>query len=156
MRNLIISAIFTLIPLSAHAEVFPLNGSYQLDFYASSGRCENDLYVHSSDVRMVLQNEPNAWGNRYRLGSFCLDRTFGEFIPVEDCTMLIETSSLTDNNRKFENVWTGITSRGTWADENRLTLSLLSDTRLQAHAVRYDQNGTVERPVYRCIYDKTN
>lgn len=160
MKEKILSAILLTLPNLALAATHPLEGDYQLDFFASAGDCVKEVFVESQasqvDTNIVQLRETS-----YPIGGYCHDRTTSGQPPVSvaDCMTYVELNTLTNNNRTFESTWSapvvtnGIGRRVVYS---RLTLNLLSDDRLQSDYVGFDREGVVEQPIFRCVYDRVN
>lgn len=76
LRMMVGTALALSAPFSAMAESLPLVGDYRLDFFASSGACDQELFVRAEADqvvvdRLVVKQRPEAWGSHYRIGSFC-------------------------------------------------------------------------------------
>lgn len=146
-------------PLGAMAAPLPLEGDYRLDFFASNGACEKELFIRAETDRVIVKLQPEAWGSHYRIGSFCRDRNFGEPRPVETCSTYVETNTLTDDGHALMSVFTGpvsINGKGERRNTSRFDLSLESDSRLKLYKAGYDREGVNEQPVARCFYDRVN
>lgn len=146
-------------PLGAMAAPLPLAGDYRLDFFASSGACEQALFVRAEHDRVVVKLQPEAWGSHYRIGAFCRDRSFGQPRPVETCSTYVETNTLSPDGRALESVFTGpvnINGKGARRKTSLFTLELVSDSRLKTYSAGFDRDGLVEQPVARCFYDRVN